>query len=344
VFHLRQSLHPLFDLDMARRARANASAVMLQIDIVRKCNVQEALAEESFAGHVHRKKRYGRQLSRNIFKEPFIDPSPVQAVDKIIDIGRALRTVLVVVGVFEHVARDEWHGTPDGAIVVLVNQHVLELPGTQSIEYQQSPSGQLGRKCSGFEIGLPFFERSKIALDLLMNFNAERRIAITAETFPIDIVKDRAGMIPCPAALELPKRGIIPIRFRGIGIEERFLDLVQLIDVAFMVGIVMPVGRFGIDHFGQYGLRLFVGIGAFLQFEFGCFHVSKRIGECQRSDRCDRDTIKYYTCSTVLPSSASATLAFRISCASGSVARSKSFCCSTIAAASSLLTTRRNAY
>ena len=55
-------------------------------------------------------------------------------------------------------------------------------------------------------------------------------------------------------------------------------------------------------------------------------------------------TNNVHTCSIIFPSSAWATLAFMISCASGSVARSRRVCCSMIAAASSPAAARRSAY
>ena len=49
----------------------------------------------------------------------------MQTIDKIIDVGRALGAVLVVIGMFEYVAGDERNGTPDRPVMVLVHQHIL---------------------------------------------------------------------------------------------------------------------------------------------------------------------------------------------------------------------------
>ncbi len=59
-----------------------------------------------------------------VLLEPLVDPGPVQAGQEVVDVLGAGRAVLVVVGVLENVAGHQGNAAPDGAVVVLIHQHI----------------------------------------------------------------------------------------------------------------------------------------------------------------------------------------------------------------------------
>lgn len=64
VLLLAQVIHADLNLHMARRARADAAAVVLEIDTIRECYIKDIITNECFAGDIHREERDLRHVKK----------------------------------------------------------------------------------------------------------------------------------------------------------------------------------------------------------------------------------------------------------------------------------------
>ena len=64
------------------------------------------------------------QALSGILDESGVDSFPVEICEKVIDVRSATRAILVIVGVLENIARNQWDSTPHRTVVVFVNELV----------------------------------------------------------------------------------------------------------------------------------------------------------------------------------------------------------------------------
>ena len=118
-----------------------------------------------------------QQLPRHVLLVPALDPFPIEIGNEIVDVLDAAGSILVIVGMLEHVTGNQGDPAPDGAVLVLVDQDVDQALRIESIVDQQSPAAELCGKGCRFEIGLPVVYRSELGGQRLREFGSLGGIA-----------------------------------------------------------------------------------------------------------------------------------------------------------------------
>lgn len=159
---------------------------------------------------------------------------PIDDLEEGVDEVTAGRAVVVVVRVLPDVQREDGVGAPERALIVLVDGDVPELVAEGVVDEERPATGS-GR--GGLELTLPGLVGTEVLLDPVGEIAGGFVAALGTHRLPEQVVEDMAGAVVGDVAQRRGRRGEVP--FLAI-LHERLFGTIPAVDVALMVGIVMP--------------------------------------------------------------------------------------------------------